>query len=62
MGFLELIRKISVRNVPGNFVWFRSLGRGKQDDCSRPMPALFSKFPIEINSEHYNFLTSVSLT
>lgn len=65
MGFLELIeliRKRSIRNVPGNLVWFGNLGRGKQDDCSRPLPALLSKIPAEVNTKHYNLLTAVSLT
>lgn len=61
MGFLELIRKRSVRNTPGNLFWFGSRGR-EQDDSSRSLPALLSKMPIEVNTEHYNFLTAVSLT
>lgn len=62
MGFLELIRKTSVRNVPGNLFWFGSMGRGEQDDCSRSLPALLSKIPIEVDNKHCNFLTAVSLT
>jgi len=55
MGFLEFIRKISVRNVPGNLFWFGSGSRGEEDDCSRSLPALLSKIPAEVNTEHLRF-------
>lgn len=62
MRFLELIRKTSVRNVPGNLFCFGSTDRREQDDCSSSLPALLSKIPKEVSTEHQDFLTAVSLT
>lgn len=57
MGFLELIRKRSVRNVPDNLVWF-GLGVWAEENRMNAqdlLPALLSKIPVEVNTEHYNF-------
>jgi len=40
MGFLVLIKKTSVRNVPGNLFCFERRGREEQDDRLRSLPML----------------------